>query len=274
MDARVWQAAAPIAIQPIGMVDRPELALLETILQTVYGAPVIRLPQARLPAHARCEERRQWDADVLLDELFARLPERCLRVVGVTAEDLFITGRTFVFGYAHLTDGMAVYSLARLREGYYGRGDDPARLHGRVLRAVVHEMGHTFGAPHCRDHGCVMRPVTQVETLDALRVRYCATCRARVRDGLTVPPWSARGRWERAQAWLRRGEPRRAAALLEHAVRCAPLEPRYLHDLAVARLQAGDRDGAREAFRRAAQLFALAAATAPEARAALGRDDL
>jgi archaemetzincin len=269
-------AAAPIAVQPLGDVPLDQLRLLERILSDAFGAAAVVLRPEPVPARAWSPVRRQHDADVLLDELFARLPERCLRIVGVTDADVYIGGRTFVFGYAHLTDGMALYSLHRLREGFYGRVETTERLTDRVLRAVVHELGHTFGAPHCEDAGCVMRAVSHVETLDALAPRYCAGCHHRVRTGLAVAPWSARGRWERGLAWLRRRDYRRAVRSLEHAVRSAPLDPAYHHDLGVARLAAGDHDGARGAFRRSLELEPdrpRSHAHDGDAVAALGRDD-
>ena len=208
------RAAAPIAVQPFGPVARDQLRLLDRILRDELHASSVILPPRPLPEAARVVERNQLDADRLLDELFAILPERCLRILGVTEADLFVPGRTFVFGYAHLTDGVAIYSLNRLCERFYGRAEDPSRLASRVRRAVVHELGHTFGVPHCEGPTCVLRAVTQVDTLDALVPTYCATCAERVQRGLEVAPWSPRGRRERALSWLRRGEPARARAAM------------------------------------------------------------
>jgi archaemetzincin len=219
--------AAPIAVQPLGAVSGHELRRVTRILAGDFNARTLVLDPLPLPASAFAHERAQFDADVVLEELFTRLPERCLRIVGVTEQDLFVAGRTFVFGYAHLTDGMALYSVTRLRAEFYGRAPDGALLDQRVRRALVHELGHTFGAPHCDDERCAMHTVTQVDTLDALAPAYCAACGARVQSGLGVPPWSARGRWERGMALYRRRLYARAAVELEHAVRCAPFEARY-----------------------------------------------
>jgi archaemetzincin len=247
-------AAAPIAILPMGEVATDELRFLDELMGAAFGADTLVLDPMETPSHAYSVPRAQYDADLLLDDLFARFPERCLRIVGVTQADLYVSGRTFVFGYAHLADGLAIYSTARFREEFYGRRRDVGRQRARVCRAVIHEIGHTFGNPHCQDAACVMHPVTHVETLDALAPWYCADCHARVRGGLDVAPWSGRGRWERGMSLLRRRQFARAAASFEHAVRCAPNEGRYYNDLGVALLQAGDRDGARRAFCRATDL--------------------
>jgi archaemetzincin len=257
-------AAAPVAVQPLGEVDADELSFLDQLLGAAFGADTLVLAPVEAPRHAYSVPRAQYDADRVLDDLFAQLPERCLRLVGVTQADLFVAGRTFVFGYAHLSDGVALYSTARFREQYYGRRSDVGRQRRRACRAVVHELGHTFGNAHCEDARCVMHTVTYVETLDALAPWYCPRCGERVSDGLAVAPWSARGRWERGMALFRRGRYADAVATLEQAVRTAPLEPRLYNDLGVARLAGGDRDGAREAFRRAQELTDGAARSAEE----------
>jgi archaemetzincin len=233
-----FAAAAPIALQPFGDVPPDELERAARILDQRFAARSVVLDSLSIPPAAFAADRRQFDADVLLDVLFERRPERALRVVGVTEHDLYVSGRTFVFGYAHLTDGMAVYSLARLRERFYGRAraDETATLGGRVERALAHELGHTFGVPHCEARGCVMGVVTQLDSLDALELHYCDACGGRVCDGLRVPPWSAEGRWERGLALFRRREYSRAVEELEHAVRCAPLETRFRQALQLARL--------------------------------------
>src|SRR5262249_24879960 len=107
-----------------GEVPADELSFLDALLGAAFGADTLLLEAVETPRHAYSVTRAQHDADVLLDELFARLPERCLRVVGVTQADLYVVGRTFVFGYAHLSDGVAVYSSARFREEFYGRRRD------------------------------------------------------------------------------------------------------------------------------------------------------
>jgi archaemetzincin len=267
------RAAAPVAVLPLGDIQTPELRRLERVLDEEFHAPAVMLPRAPLPDDAWCGARAQFDADIVLESLFARRPERCLRVIGVADCDLYIRGRTFVFGYAHLTDGMAVYSIHRLHESFYGRRDNVRLLESRVRRAAVHELGHTFGAPHCEDATCVMHAVSQVETLDALGVEYCESCRAQVAEGLVTPPWSARGRWERGLAFLRRRDYGHAVKWLEHAARLAPFDGALHHDLAVALLGLGDRVRARQALKRARELQPETPSASAQAAdlAALGR---
>ena len=248
------RAPGPVAIQPLGAVAIGDLRFLEEVVQALLGARAIVLPELALEASYFDAGRRQWDADRLLDLLFSRLPDEAMRILGVLDADMFAAGRTFVFGYAHLRDGVGVYSLARLREEWYQRPIDQTQLHARVYRAVAHEVGHTFGNPHCETPGCVMGAVSHVESLDALGPSYCPECMRRVRRGLTVAPSSAEGKFQRAGALLRRKMPRRAVDAYREATAKAPLEARYHNDLGVALLGLGDRVDARAAFHRAADL--------------------
>jgi archaemetzincin len=237
---------APIAVQPFVPVDRTEIVLLEQLIVERFAAAVRVLDPAPISADAFVADRGQFDADVVLEALFDRLPERCLRIIGVTDEDLFIAGRTFVFGYAHLTDGMALYSIKRLREAFYGRRGDETLERERVHRAVVHELGHTFGVPHCEAAACCMRAVAQVDSLDALSPDYCPACAPRIEEGLAVAPWSARGRFERGMAHYRRRRFTRAREELRHAVRSAPLDVRYRQAFELAAAAAGEESDGRQ----------------------------
>lgn len=250
------RAPAPIAVLPLGPVPVAELDLIEEVQGVLLGARSQRLPEQAIPSSCFDRPRGQYDADKLLELLFDKLPDTSMRIVGVLDADMYAAGRTFVFGYAHLRDGVAVYSVARLREEWYGRVADVERQRERSYRALAHELGHTFGNPHCEQPECVMHAVSQIESLDALSPSYCCACLRRVRRGLLVAPTSAEGLFLRAGALLRRHYLPRAIELYREASRKAPLEPRYFNDLGVALLAGADRDGARAAFHRATELAA------------------
>lgn len=249
-------AAGPVAIQTLGGVSAGDVAFLAHLIRAILGADSIILPALPLRKEDYNAERRQYDADRLLDLLFGKMPDRALRIIGVLDQDMFAAGRTFVFGYAHLRDGVAVYSLARLREEWYGRAASDEHVRGRTYRAVAHELGHTFGNPHCKQTRCVMRAVSQIDSLDELWPAYCSSCMEQVRRGSQLAPLGAEGRFLRGGAYLRRRQLERAAAAYEDASRLAPEEARYHNDMGVALLSLGRRDAARHAFGRAADLEA------------------
>src|SRR5262245_2904172 len=137
--------ARVVQIAPLGRVSRELLAAVAVAVRARFACTPVVLPAMPLPPDAWHPERLQHDADALLEALFDRLPLDVCRIVGVTDADLFADARNYVFGYAHMRDRVAVVSTCRL-----------VSL-GQLEKAVVHELGHTFHAPHCHADRCVMR---------------------------------------------------------------------------------------------------------------------
>ena len=131
-------------------------------------------------------ERRQYHATLILARLLRHLPDERSKIVGVTAVDLYIPVLTFVFGQSQLDGQGAVVSTLRLHNEYYGLPADEELLFERVVKEIVHELGHAFGLVHCPDYRCVMKASTYVEDVDLKEARFCSDCQALLddRDGL------------------------------------------------------------------------------------------
>ncbi len=71
-------------------------------------------------------------------------------MLALTGRDLFVPVLTFVFGQAQLGGRVAVVSLARLRQEFYGMAPNGEILMERAVKEALHETGHTFGLVHCR----------------------------------------------------------------------------------------------------------------------------
>jgi predicted Zn-dependent protease len=85
--------------------------------------------------------------------------------LGVTTADLFFGEVNFVFGLGDASRGCGVVSSYRL-EG------DPNRL----VKEMVHELGHVFGLKHCPDMECVMNFSNSVADVDLKGKTFCANC--------------------------------------------------------------------------------------------------
>jgi archaemetzincin len=131
------------------------------------------------PSFAYDEDRGQFLATALLERL-GRLGGSCFRVLGVAAADLFNPVLTFVFGEAEMPGRAAVFSIYRLREEFYGLPARPDLLLERAAKETLHELGHTFGLPHCADHACVMSSSHSVEAVDRRGDSLCRACLARL----------------------------------------------------------------------------------------------
>jgi archaemetzincin len=46
----------------------------------------------------------------------------------------------------------------------------------RVLKEAVHEMGHTFGIPHCENHLCVMHFSNSIVETGIKGAGFCRNC--------------------------------------------------------------------------------------------------
>lgn len=124
------------------------------------------------------EGRGQVDADAVLEQLEATATEPGVVLIGVTDRDLATPLFTFVFGRARLGGKAAVVSIARLRPEFYGLPPDPGLTVRRCVDEILHEVGHTLGLHHCRDHGCLMHFAADVTTADLRAARLCDDCAA------------------------------------------------------------------------------------------------
>ena len=136
-------------------------------------------PERLEAAFAFDPARGQYHSTAILQRM-AELAEPDLRLLGVTALDLYVPVLTFVFGEAQLEGGCALVSLHRLREEFYGLPASNDLLHERLTKEAVHELGHTFGLRHCHDWRCVMASAHGVERLDVKTADFCSACRAAV----------------------------------------------------------------------------------------------
>ena len=243
-----------IQVLPLGSVDPVELAAIADSIRSGFDCECDVLPPVQLPSHAYHAPRGQYDADILLEFLFDRLNPEVMRIVGVTDADLFADGRNFVFGYAHMRDRVAVFSLLRLRERYWGRPDDAKRFRSRVDKALTHELGHTFHTPHCERKGCVMHQVEFLWQLDDLDPDYCRACNAKVRGLAAKGVDNPEALFELAGSYMRRRRFARAAATYAAAAARDPQNAHYANDHGVALLALGERAQAAKAFERAINL--------------------
>lgn len=132
--------------------------------------------------------RNQYHSTAILQRLEACIRGEDIRVLGITALDLYVPVLTFVFGEAQLGGRCALASLYRLREEFYGLPVSNDRLHERLIKEAVHELGHTFALRHCDDWRCVMASTHVVERIDVKGPEFCPRCQQRI-----LPPRPAGG---------------------------------------------------------------------------------
>ena len=165
---------APDAAGPIG-----------ECLSAAFGLAVrqVTLPDVEF---AWDPDRRQY-ASIPVLEMLARIQTGAgEKLIAVTERDLFIPVLTFVFGHAQLGGRVALVSLARLRQEFYGLVRDQEVFLERARKEALHEAGHTFGLVHCAEISCAMSLSTNVRQIDRKRAGYCPACAAQLRKGVSI----------------------------------------------------------------------------------------
>lgn len=161
-------------------VDTGVLAAVRTQVAVQFGEPVM---ETALPSidFAFDEARGQYRSIAVLERLARSCPRDARKFLVITGRDLFIPVLTFVFGQAQLGGRVAVVSLARLEQEFYGLRRDREVLLERAHKEALHELGHTFGMVHCPERSCAMSLATNVRQIDLKQAAYCAACAAHLR---------------------------------------------------------------------------------------------
>jgi archaemetzincin len=165
-------------VVPVGPVPSKPLDWIEAAAAEWFPLPVTRLAALPMPDGAFDLARGQYRSIELMKAVAGYAPPDTTRILGVTEVDLAIPVLTFLFGQAQLDGPVALVSLCRLRQEFYGLPPDETLLRERATKEALHELGHTFGLTHCSDRGCSMSLSTDIALVDAKGGRYCQRCGA------------------------------------------------------------------------------------------------
>ena len=141
-----------------------------------FALPVISNYRHTIPEDALNRERNQYMASAFLSKLRRVTGTENSKLLGITEVDLFSTGLNFVFGQADVGGKASVISLARLHP--QSADDMDGLFQERILKEAVHELGHTFGLEHCRDHRCVMHFSNGIAETDIKAASFCVRHKA------------------------------------------------------------------------------------------------
>lgn len=121
--------------------------------------------------------RKQYYSTIIIKNLreytYKTDAEKFLSIVDV---DLYVPGLNFVFGEALFPGKFAVVSIFRLKPEFYGTPKDDSLFLSRLKKEVVHELGHTFGLPHCKNPICVMYFSNSIDDTDNKLPTFCSSC--------------------------------------------------------------------------------------------------
>jgi archaemetzincin len=166
----------------IGKLEHGLLQELGDILPQIFPLRCEILPWALDPAPTFHGERQQYHSSELLQLMGGAVTPGCSRLLGIASVDIYIPILTFVFGEAQIGGPSALVSIHRLRQEFYGLPGDPLLLEQRLLKEVIHELGHTFHLSHCSGYQCAMAASHGVEWIDIKESALCPACQDRVAE--------------------------------------------------------------------------------------------
>ena len=118
-------------------------------VEDFYNCKTILLPENSLPVNAFYAFRQRYKADSLL--LFQKklVNDTIKSVVGFTSKDISTSQELIadwgVFGLGYCPGKACVISTYRLQKA----SATTEQLKERLIKVVLHELGHNFGLPHC-----------------------------------------------------------------------------------------------------------------------------
>jgi archaemetzincin len=165
----------PLGPFPAGILDA-----IAARAEREFHAGTERLAALESPDYAWEQKRGQYSSTVILRRLAS--PAAAEKTLAVTACDLFIPALSFVYGQAQLNGSLALVSIARLRQEFYGLPADDGLLALRAAKEGVHELGHAYGLVHSLDRSCPMSLSTNISQLDLKGASFCAPCRSLLQE--------------------------------------------------------------------------------------------
>jgi archaemetzincin len=152
------QFRAKVILVPLRSFPADLTDAVEEALRAELDVEVERHEPVELPDEAYYPPRKRYKADKLLDFLEQYATEPDVKVLGLTEVDISTASDPHpdwgIFGLGRVSGSTAVMSSYRLKRKPKNR----EHVMFRVSNVAVHEVGHTFGLPHCEEKAveCVM----------------------------------------------------------------------------------------------------------------------
>jgi archaemetzincin len=170
-----------IQIVPLGKIDPVVLKDLQKNLGDIFQAEVLIGDEETLVQESYDARRWQYLSLPILESLTRRGGRGGQKILGIMDEDVYTPGLNFIFGQADAGSGVALISLSRLRQDFYGLPPNRGLFLERIIKEAVHEIGHLCHLEHCPDAGCVMHFSNSLADTDRKGGSFCPACRRRLR---------------------------------------------------------------------------------------------
>ena len=165
-----------IEIVPYGNIDEEVVKHIRTKLRDILGINVSIGQGEMMPFDAYNNDRKQYESSAIIKEILKKKKDVNKNILAVIDADLYTSELNFVFGEADKASGIAIVSLTRLRETYYGFLKNKKLFFLRILKEVMHEVGHLYEFDHCPNPICVMHFSNRLSDTDKKDYEFCDVC--------------------------------------------------------------------------------------------------
>lgn len=166
-----------ITLLAVGNIEEKILKVLKSRLKEAFHCKVETHEGTELPQAAYNPSRNQCSSSFILNGLRKILsPGRGEKVLAISDVDLYVPQLNFVFGEAELGGRLAIISLSRLRQSFYGLPENEALFLERSVKEAIHELGHVYRLRHCPNPECVMHFSNSLLDTDRKEASFCPRC--------------------------------------------------------------------------------------------------
>ena len=168
-----------VGLLPYKGFDSSLMSSLKKETEDFYKCEVVLLKTVTLPSFAYYAPRNRYKADSLLVYEQGMIPANINAVAGLTNKDISTSKGMIpdwgVFGLGMCPGKACVISTYRLNR----TSKTITQLKERLVKVVLHEIGHNLGLPHCsNDPLCLMTDAGgTIKQVDNEKKWLCRSCR-------------------------------------------------------------------------------------------------
>jgi archaemetzincin len=171
-----------VALMPYANFDTALLNFVKNETAIFYNCEVVSLKSVDLPSFAFYPVRNRYRADSLLKYEKNILPQHVDAIAGLTNKDISTSNGKIpdwgVFGLGMCPGKVCVISVYRLQRA----SKTASQLKERLIKVVLHELGHNLGLPHCTSNpACLMTDAGgTIIQVDRENKWLCESCKSKL----------------------------------------------------------------------------------------------
>jgi len=181
-DNKIEKKHFVVALLPYKGFDATLIDFVNKETETFYQCKVVALKPVELPSFAFYAPRNRYKADSLLVYEDRLINKGIDAIAGLTNKDISTSKDKIpdwgVFGLGMCPGQVCVISTHRLQDASVPR----EKLKERLIKVVLHEIGHNLGLPHCtNDPECLMTDAGgTIKQVDREKKWICPSCRLKL----------------------------------------------------------------------------------------------